>query len=162
MHEKVEKKTVVLTRVGTDFWSCPVYKVGDYDAYVKDIELGRFDEPSLYWSCPRNDPDGEPDIPFKVKEGVEVIIKEFKPTVLSREDKKLILARMIAANEYVEGKHSVEWVDFASSIKDIELTKELLKELKDNPVEMVWTPDQGWIQADKNKTEEENNNGNGL
>ena len=65
MHEKVEKKTVVLTRVGTDFWSRPVYKVGDYDAYVKDIELGRFNEPSLYWSCPRNDPDGEPDTPFK-------------------------------------------------------------------------------------------------
>ena len=115
MHEKEEKKTVVLARVGTDFWS-----------------------------------------------RLEIIIKEFKPTVLSREDKKLILARMIAANEYVEGKHSVEWVDFASSIKDIELTKELLKELKDNPVEMVWTPDQGWIQADKNRTEEENNNGNGL
>lgn len=147
MSEKVESKTVVLTRVGTDFWSRPVYKVGDYDAYVKDIELGRFDEPSLYWSCPKSDPDGEPDTPFRVKEGVEIIIKDFKEKPLTRDDKKLILARMIAANEYVEGKRSVEWVDFASSIKDIELTKELLQELKENPMELVWTPDRGYVIA---------------
>lgn len=144
MSKKEENKEVILTHIGTDFWCYPVYRVGDEDAYVKDIGPGDGEHPELYWSCPKGDPEGEPGSPFHVKEGVKLVIKDFKEKPLSREDKKFILAKMIAANEYVEGKASIEWVDFASSIKDIELTKELLQELNENPMELVWTPERGY------------------
>lgn len=140
-------KEVLLTFVGVDFWSHPVYRVNNHDLFVKDMSMG--DGPvELYWSSPKDDPDGEPDCPVILKEGVTLTIEKPQVRPLTREDKKFILARMIAANEFVEGKHSLEWLDLASSIKDIELTKELLAELREDPnsMQVMWTPEQGYIR----------------
>ena len=57
---------------------------------------------------------------------------------------------MIAANEYKEGR-SVEWLNLASGINNLELTKELLRELKENPMKMRFIPGVGHVgklQAD--------------
>lgn len=147
----MENKEVILIYAGTDFWSRPVYQVSGSEYYVKDINLGMGKNPisDLYWSYPRNNPEGEPDTPFHVKDGVKVIIRKPVEKVPTREDKKFTLACMIRANEYVEGRNSVEWLDLASGIHDIDLTKELLQELKDAPIEIVWTPETGYVRKDK-------------
>lgn len=137
---------VLLTYIGHDFWSYPVYQVEESNHYVKDISGGA-SVPNLYWCCPIDDPDGEPERPFEFSPNEYEI---FHPTKkITREDKKLILATMIAANQYKEGINSIEWVDYASSIHDIELTKQLLKELKEHPMELVWTPKDGWRPENK-------------
>lgn len=133
---------ILLTYVGTDFWSRPVFRVNDMDAYIKDLNCGE-GEPDLTWSCPKNDPDGEPDYAFKTNKKITILNYDQKKEK-TRQEKKLILAKMIAANEYVDGKHSVEWIDFVSSIKDLDLTKRLLSELKEEPIEMTWEPGKGW------------------
>lgn len=137
---------VVLNWVGVDFWSHPVYQVEDKELYVKDLNMGN-GAPDLHWCSPKDDPDGEPDYPFSLHDGVTLTINKPKERVLTREDKKFILAKMIAANQFVEGKRSVEWVDFASSIHDIELTKELLAELSREPMEVVWTVENGYVRV---------------
>lgn len=139
-------KDVVLDFVGIDFWSRPVYRVNGAELFVKDLNLGE-GNPEFYWSSPKDDSDGEPDYSFAVKAGVNLIINKPQERVLTREDKKLILATMIDAHQFVDGKNSVEWVDFVSSIHDIELTKELLAELKAHPLKLVWTADHGYVRA---------------
>lgn len=74
MENENKNLDVILTRVGTDFWDMPVYEVGDTKTYVKDIELGEKDVPTLYWSSPKYDVDGEPDYAFKLKEGKTFMI----------------------------------------------------------------------------------------
>lgn len=56
-------KKTILTYMGKDGWNRPIYKVGDTSTYVKDVNLG-YGAPGLCWSCPSNDPDGEPDADF--------------------------------------------------------------------------------------------------
>lgn len=76
------KKTLILTYIGRDDWDRPMYRVGDTDTYVKDIELGKAECPSLYWSYPKTDFYGEPDYPFTVADGTKLIIEN---TSLSKE-----------------------------------------------------------------------------
>lgn len=134
---------------GCNFWGNPVFQLEDREVYLQDLNGGE-GSLALYWNTPLSDPDGEPNFPVKVKEGVELMIKDYnvKTHKMTREEKKLILAKMIAANEYVEGKNSVEWVDFASSIHDLELTKELLKELKEYPIDLEFYPARGWVMRE--------------
>lgn len=140
-----ENEEIVLMCVGTDFWSRPVYKVGDTNTYVKDIGLG-YGEPLLYWSCPKNDPDGEPDYPFTST--AHVVIIELDAEEIKREDQKFVIAKMIAANEFVVDQTSISWLALASGIHDIQLTKELLQELKENPVDLTWTSEYGYIRTE--------------
>lgn len=147
-------KEVVLTFVGVDFWLMPVYRVNNQDLFVKDMSMGK-GPVELHWSSPKDDPDGEPDGPFVLKEGVKLTIEKPQERSSTREEKKFIIAKMIAANEYVDGKNSLEWLDLASGIKDIELTKELLEELKRDPqsMQVVWTPEHGYTRVQQNDTE---------
>lgn len=140
---KIKKPQVNLRYVGTDFWCNPVYQVDDKEAFVKDLNQGK-GALDLYWSCPVNDFDGEPNTPFKTDKEI-VLINTPQMKKMDRFEKKFTLAVMIAANQYVEGKRSVEWLDFASGIHDLELTKELLAELKEEPMPLVHDPEKGWI-----------------
>lgn len=140
-----ENEEIVLMCVGTDFWSRPVYKVGDTNTYVKDIGLG-YGEPLLYWSCPKNDPDGEPDYPFTST--AHVVIIELDAEEIKREDQKFVIAKMIAANEFVVDQTSISWLALASGIHDIQLTKELIEELKENPIDLTWTSEYGYIRTE--------------
>ena len=144
---KEEKKIVKLNYRGEDSWNRPVYEVGNTGTYVKDVDLGRSIEPSLCWSSPKSDPDGEPDYPFKAKEGTEVIFMTPKKQMEERENAKFVIAKMIASNEYKEGKSSVEWLDHAAGIHDLKLTKLLLQELKEKPLDLVYDQLDGWKLA---------------
>lgn len=134
---------------GCNFWGNPVFQLEDREVYIQDLNGGE-GSLALYWNTPLSDPDGEANFPVKVKEGVELMIKDYniRTHEMTRKEKKLILAKMIAANEYVEGKNSVEWVDFASSIHDLELTKELLMELKEDPIDLEFYPGRGWVMRE--------------
>lgn len=143
---KIKKPQVNLRYVGTDFWCNPVYQVDDKEAFVKNLNQGK-GTLDLYWSCPVNDFDGEPNTPFKTDKEI-VLINTPQMKKMDRFEKKFTLAVMIAANEYVEGKRSIEWLDFASGIHDLELTKELLAELKENPMPLVHDPEKGWIEPE--------------
>lgn len=57
---------------------------------------------------------------------------------------KLEIAKMIVAGEYKEGI-PIEWLSFAAGIYDVELTSQLLQELKENPLKMVFDKEKGWI-----------------
>lgn len=131
---------VKIKYIGQDYMCVDTYKVVGKEAYVKYVGGG------YYLASPSNDPDGEPDRLFK-DSAIEVVEGKPKRRDKTREEKKLILATMIASNQYKEGKSSVEWVDFASSIKNLELTKELLKELREEPYEMAWEPERGWFRV---------------
>lgn len=146
-----EKKIVKLNYRGEDSWNRPVYEVGNTGTYVKDVELGHFEEPTLYWSSPKTDPEGEPDYPFKAKEGIEVIFMTPEKQMEERENAKFVIAKMMASHEYKEGKSSVEWLDLASGIHDLKLTKLLLQELKENPLDLVYDQLDGWkLASEKN------------
>ena len=67
----------------------------------------------------------------------------------TREEKKFNIACMIAANEYHEGITPIEWLSLASGVHDVELTKEILKELKQEPMKLVWLQEIGWTKAKK-------------
>lgn len=55
---------LVLKRVGTDYWSRPVYQ-SEKGYFYKDIDIFSEEIPkTLYSSCPLNDFEGEPDCPF--------------------------------------------------------------------------------------------------
>ena len=61
---------------------------------------------------------------------------------------KFILVKSIAAGEYQDGKRSVEWLDLASGIHNIKLTKALLEE-KTNTYGLVFDSDFGWCKKNK-------------
>jgi len=139
------KEAIVLKYYGENDWGQPIYQVGDKESFLVDLGMGRLEEPDFHWCSPKNDPYGEPDYPFVMKEGIEVVIQGPEEPEKSREEKKFIIAKMMAANEYQEGKTSVEWLDRASGIHDLELTKELLTELKEHPMELVFDSGIGWM-----------------
>lgn len=138
------KEAIVLKYYGENDWGQPIYQVGDKESFLVDLGMGRLEEPDFHWCSPKDDPYGEPDYAFEAKEGIEVIIQGPEEPEKSREEKKFTIAKMMAANEYQEGKTSVEWLDLASGIHDVKLTKELLTELKEKPMELVFDNGIGW------------------
>ena len=53
-----------LKRVGTDYWSRPVYQ-SEIGCYYKDINIFSNETPKvLYSSCPMTDFEGEPNNPI--------------------------------------------------------------------------------------------------
>lgn len=134
-------KRKVLEFCGENFWGNRVYKLKDEEKYYAD--LGNEEHHDIYSLSPSNDPDGEPNFPVNQENFIIQQIK--KDNEKSREEQKFILAKMIAANEYKEGKTSVEWIDLASSIKNLKLTKALLEELKEHPMELIFDSGIGWI-----------------
>lgn len=120
------------TYVGKNFWGDDVYKFNNQYAVLVDG--------ILFWCTPLNNPDGEPG--FHVKQPYDL---QKKPTICvkGKEEKKFILAGMIAANQF-NSMRSVEWLDFASGIHDLSLTKMLLMELQETPMPMLFVPGKGW------------------
>lgn len=72
---------VIFDYVGDDWWERPVYEVfGEHSVkevegrqvrlsvYVKDVNMGRGNEPYLHWSSPRTDFQGEPDYPVIIEQ----------------------------------------------------------------------------------------------
>lgn len=132
-----------------NYWGYPVYRLDDKEVYALDLSMGKNETPELYWCSPRNDPDGEPDYPLSRKEMAGVVIQKKKEHKKTREEMKFILVKSIAAGEYQDGKRSVEWLDLASGIHNIKLTKALLEELKQTPMDLVFDPDFGWCKKEQ-------------
>lgn len=132
---------IIGTYVGNHFMdSAPVYRLMDLDVFVVNMNSNS-ENPELFWLSPLNDADGEPSSPVKMK--IKLVDPERKePT---REERKLIIARMIHANEFKIGKTSVEWLDLASGIHNLDLTKELLNELMTTPYKMEFKQGEGWV-----------------
>lgn len=63
-------------------------------------------------------------------------------------DKQLIIAKMIAAKEFKEGVTSIEWLDLASGIHDIELTKKLVERQKVDPIYVRWDSGEGYVEVE--------------
>lgn len=109
---------IILTYVGKDSWSSPTFKVGDTGYYVKDVNLANNKENlCLHWSSPKDDIDGEPDYPFKPKEGVEVEIVGFNP--ITKEDKfnYMMLSRLQSDCEAHLGISNYKIVDVENHIR---------------------------------------------
>lgn len=120
------------TYVGKNFWGNDVYSFNNQYAVLVDGHL--------HWCIPLNDPDGEPGIHVKQPYDLQ---KQPENCVKGKEEKKFILAGMIAANQFND-KRSVEWLDFASGIHNLSLTKMLLMELQETPIPMLFVPGKGW------------------
>lgn len=75
-----DSSTLLLKYMGENIWSQPVYR-DQHNRLWADIELGDFEEPSLY-SLVDNDCDGEPLYPIKQK-----YIIESKGKFISKEKK---------------------------------------------------------------------------
>ena len=137
----------VLEYWGENYWGHRVYKQKGMDKYFAD--LGNEEHPDIHILSPFNDPDGEPNMHINPEKFIiEVKPEEPKKSIA---ELKFTLAKMIAANEYKEGKSAVEWVDLANGIHNLPLTKQLLAELKENPLELRFVPGFGWYgkeQAD--------------
>lgn len=68
--------------------------------------------------------------------GTKIDTKEY-------ERKRFTVAKMMAANEFNDSR-SVEWLDLASGIHDISLTRTILNDLKANPMELQFDSFDGW------------------
>ena len=132
-----------------NYWGYPVYQLDGKEVYALDLSMGKDETPELYWCSPKNDPDGEPDYPLSRKEMAGVVIHKKKEQKKTREEMKFVLAKSIAAGEYQDGKRSVEWLDLASGIHNIKLTKTLLEELKNTPMDLVFDSDLGWCKKEQ-------------
>lgn len=130
---------VRLVYVCHDHFSFPTYQIDGTDVYVKDLNCG-VGKPNFYFVIPKNDIEGEPTFPFSAQEKRIEIIRP-QQIEKNRESKKNVLAEMIVRNQFKFGKTSEEWVDFVSGIHDLELTKELLSELKEMPLVEEFTDD---------------------
>lgn len=66
---------IKLTYVGEDDFYHPTYRVNDEELYVKDVNPRYLDKatPKLYWACPKNHIEGEPDYPFKTDKEIEFV-----------------------------------------------------------------------------------------
>lgn len=122
------KNVFQLIYIGHDSWDRPVYEVNGSGKYVKDILSGnRY--PSLHTCCPEGDPEGEPDYPFNFDDCILRVVGPPMIAEKTRDEKKAIIIKMIAANEFKPGKNSIEWLDLASSINNLSLTMELTLEI---------------------------------
>ena len=138
-------KQNVLQPCGENFWGNRVYKLKDEEKYYAD--LGNEEHHDIYALSPSNDRDGEPNFP--INQGNFIIQLIPKDSQKTRGEQKFTLAKMIAANEYKDGETTVEWIDLASGIKNLELTKELLEELKEHPMELIFDSGIGWIEKEQ-------------
>lgn len=126
----------VFKYVGTNIWGDDVYVCRNQ--YAVDLSG------SLYWCAPLDDPDGEPDHPVKGDYQLKETLEHQEKSV---REKKFVIASMIAANQF-HGR-SVEWLDFASGIKNLQLTKNLLKELQETPMELKFLSGYGWMEKEQ-------------
>ena len=114
---------IILTYIGKDFWSRPTFKINGTGYYVKDINLANnIDGLFLHWSCPKDNPDGEPDYPFKPKEGIQVEIVGFNPISEEDEYNYMLLGRYQSDCEAHLGVSN-------RKIKDIKNHIQMMKEL---------------------------------
>ena len=130
---------------GKNYWGNDIYR-NNKKKYAVWLE----EEQSLYWCLPTKDPEGEPAFPVSEDYSIK---KNSKKEIKDREEYKFILAKMIAANEYKEGITSIQWLDHAAGINQLKLTKQLLHELKEQPIELVFTTNGyvGKLQAEAKK-----------
>lgn len=109
---------IILTYVGKDDWIRPTFKVGDTGYYVKDINLAdRVESMNLYWSYPKDYMYGEPDYPFKSKEGVDVEIMGFNPITKVDEFNYMMLSRLKSDCEAHLGISNYKIVDVENHIR---------------------------------------------
>lgn len=86
--EKEQENILILKYIGEDSWSRPVYQ-DQFQHLWKDIELGKFADPSLY-AAVNDDFEGEPDTSIKKKytilprEGIISEEKRFQYMMLGR------------------------------------------------------------------------------
>ena len=124
---------------GENWWGYPLYKIGKKYAVLLSEDL--------YWCTPFDDPDGEPGFPVRNVE----IQKPKTESQKTMEEKMFIIASMIAANQYHEGR-SVEWLDLASGINNLKETKKILEYLQKTPMHLIFCSGYGWVTPEQAKS----------
>lgn len=144
-------KITNLYLIGIDSWNRLVYRIENTNKLVKDISCGVDTLNSLYsFSRDGDTLEGEPDQLYNLKNH-NVVFHEMKQRNQEREENKFIIAKMIAANEYDVNTDSIEWLSLASGINNTFLVKEILEELKDNPLELEYDAIDGWIEKNSKR-----------
>jgi hypothetical protein len=137
----MENKNVrTMKLIGEDFWSRPVYKCIETGMLWKDIELGQFENPTLY-SC-NNDFEGEPDCP--IKSNLEIhFIKPEQPTEKEKFNYQLLDRLRSDCDYYLGyGNRYAKYLWAGNEAEQIEKMKELYNSFSDDKKPEWLTMDQ--------------------
>lgn len=127
----MEENKTKLIYIRKDYWSRPIFKIDEFEAYVKDLNCGE-GSLDLYWAYPKNDPDGEPGMPFIMNDKMEIV--GYTPITPEDEFNYMTLGRLQSDCEYYLGfgNRNASRLQLRNEIEQIKKMKELYNSFPDN------------------------------